>query len=111
MKNLVKKNIISNEINYDYVDQCRNDESKCGKDGKYFEEDKYAHEKIILHKISNNIPIIISISIVVYSIIHIFEIFYLLTNTSFEIFLIIFSSFSKSLSPAPPIDSITILLN
>jgi len=70
-----EKNIISNEIKYSYVEQCRNDELKCGKDGKYFEEDQYAHLKILQYKISNNIPIIISISIVVYSVINIFEIF------------------------------------
>ena len=74
-KKFGEKNIISNEIKYDYAEGCRNDELKCGKEGKYFEEDQYAPVKILQNKISNNIPIIISISIVLYSIISIFEIF------------------------------------
>lgn len=31
------KNIITNEITYDYADSCRNDENKCGEYAKYFE--------------------------------------------------------------------------
>ena len=38
--------IITNKIQYDYADLCRNDESKCGKDAKYFEEDKNVKLKI-----------------------------------------------------------------
>ena len=33
------KDIITDVIRYDYADICRNDESKCGKDGKFFEEE------------------------------------------------------------------------
>jgi hypothetical protein len=63
------KNIISNEINYDYAERCRDDELKCGTEGKYFEEDKYANIKIFTDKVGNNIPITISLTIVVYSVI------------------------------------------
>ena len=32
-ENFGEKNIISNEITYEYADHCRNDETKCGKEG------------------------------------------------------------------------------
>ena len=41
-----EKDIITNKIQYDYADSCRNNESKCGKDAKYFEEDKNVKLKI-----------------------------------------------------------------
>jgi hypothetical protein len=61
-----EKNIITDEIIYDYVDSCRKDESKCGYEGKYFEEDKYIDIKILKYKIFNRnnlffLPIIFSI--------------------------------------------------
>ena len=33
-----EKNIISDEITYDYADICRSDESKCGKEGREFKK-------------------------------------------------------------------------
>lgn len=33
-----EKNIISDEISNNYADKCRNDENKCGIEGKYFKE-------------------------------------------------------------------------
>ena len=47
--NFGKKNIITNEIKYDYADLCRNDEDKCGEKGKYFEEDSLVELKVLLH--------------------------------------------------------------
>jgi hypothetical protein len=44
-----KKDLITNEINYDYADSCRNDENKCGEKGKYFEEDQLVELKVVLH--------------------------------------------------------------
>jgi hypothetical protein len=32
-----EKNIINGEIRLDFADSCRNDETKCGHSGKYFE--------------------------------------------------------------------------
>jgi len=46
-----KKDIITNKISYDYIDNCRNDESKCGHEGKYFEEEKNIKLKIFIHQI------------------------------------------------------------
>ena len=46
-KKFGEKNIISNEINYYYAESCRNDELKCGKEGKYFEEDKFLKKILI----------------------------------------------------------------
>lgn len=34
-----KKNIVTNVITYKFADECREDESKCGYLGKYFEEE------------------------------------------------------------------------
>lgn len=35
------KNIITDEISNDFADYCRNDENKCGFEGKYFEKETY----------------------------------------------------------------------
>jgi len=48
------KDIITDEITYDFVDFCRDDETRCGKNGKYFEEEKNIDWKIIKHKITSN---------------------------------------------------------
>jgi hypothetical protein len=68
-KKFGEKNIVTNEIKYDYADSCRNNESKCGNEGNYF-EDKYAHLKILKQKITNDIPITISLPIVVFCIVN-----------------------------------------
>jgi len=51
-----EKNIITDEIKYNYVDFCRNDETLCGKEGKYFEEEKNIKFKIMKYKIFNILP-------------------------------------------------------
>ena len=45
------KNIITDEIKYDYADYCRNNELKCGKEGKYFEKEKYIKLKILKYNL------------------------------------------------------------
>jgi len=50
------KNIISDEISYDFADLCRNDELKCGYEGKYFEEEKNINLKILKHSLLTNLP-------------------------------------------------------
>ena len=40
------KNIISNEITYEYADLCRKDEDKCGEKGKYFEPENEVNKMI-----------------------------------------------------------------
>ena len=54
-----EKDIITNKITYEYVTLCRNDESKCGEKGVYFEEEPNIDMKIVQHKILSNIPLIL----------------------------------------------------
>ena len=57
-----EKNIITNKITYEYVNLCRKDESKCGQNGIYFEEEKNISMKILKHKIFSNILYIMIIT-------------------------------------------------
>jgi hypothetical protein len=57
--NFGEKNIITNEINYDYVESCRRDESMCGKYGKYFVEEPNVNVKIFNFNLKKLIPFII----------------------------------------------------
>ena len=50
------KNIITDKISYDYADMCRKDESKCGHNAKYFEEEKNINLKLFNYIILGNIP-------------------------------------------------------
>jgi hypothetical protein len=45
-----EKDIITDKIKYDFAESSRNDESKCGKEGKYFEEEENLDMKIFMHK-------------------------------------------------------------
>jgi len=45
-----EKNIITGEINYIYADSCRNNEVKCGIEGKYFVQESYIKLKLKLLK-------------------------------------------------------------
>jgi len=63
------KNIITNEISYDFAETCRNDENKCGNEGKYFEQEKNIELKIFTHQIISRIPNILLVSTIVLSII------------------------------------------
>jgi hypothetical protein len=57
--NFGEKNIITNEINYDYVESCRRDETMCGKEGKYFVEEPNVNVKILNFTLKKFIPFII----------------------------------------------------
>lgn len=50
------KNIVTDKITYDFADQSRNDESKCGKEGKYFIEEPNIHMKILKYSVLKNMP-------------------------------------------------------
>jgi hypothetical protein len=50
------KNIVTDKITYDFADYCRNDESKCGKEGKYFEEEPNINMKILKYSLLKNMP-------------------------------------------------------
>lgn len=60
-----EKNIITGEITYNYVDSSRNNELKCGKEGKYFEEERNLNMKIFTHVFITTIPNIIIVSLLV----------------------------------------------
>ena len=44
-----KKDIITDVITYDYTDNCRNNENKCGNNGTFFEKDNYLQWKMLKH--------------------------------------------------------------
>lgn len=52
-----EKNIITDEIKYHYADKCREKESLCGNEGKYFEkeDDLILNIKIIKYNIQKNL--------------------------------------------------------
>jgi hypothetical protein len=51
-----EKDIITDKIKYDFVGMCRSNESKCGMDGKYFEEEKNIELKMLKHYVTRVIP-------------------------------------------------------
>ena len=58
------KDIVTNEITYDFANSCRNDESLCGKQGKYFELEKNIEMKTLKYVILRNISNIIMTTII-----------------------------------------------
>lgn len=65
-ENFGVKDIISDKITYDYADLCRKDDSKCGKEGKYFEEEKNINMKIAKHAITSPYIIINNIYLITF---------------------------------------------
>ena len=68
-----EKNIITGKITYNYVDSSRNNELKCGTEGKYFEEERNLNIKIFTHVFITSIPNIIIVSLLVYQLINILK--------------------------------------
>lgn len=66
------KDLKTDEIIFKYADTCRSDENKCGKEGKYFEVEPYLQRKIFIHYILNKIPVVLLISLNVYTIFYIY---------------------------------------
>lgn len=64
-KKFGEKNIISNKIEFESADSCRRDESKCGVNGKYFEEEKNINLKVLKHKIISGLPNTLLISLII----------------------------------------------
>lgn len=50
------KDIITDEISYEFVTLCRTDENKCGYKGIYFEKEPNMKIKELKHIFSKNIP-------------------------------------------------------
>jgi hypothetical protein len=51
------KDIVSDQIDYDFATFSRNDEDKCGKEGKYFELEQNLPAKMTQHFMAKNWPI------------------------------------------------------
>ena len=60
-----EKNIISDKIIFESAASCRRDESKCGANGKYFEEEKNINLKVLKHKIISGLPNTLLISLII----------------------------------------------
>jgi hypothetical protein len=59
-----EKNIISDEITYDYADMCRSEESKCGKEGREFKKEPLIILKRFKHAVFRPVTIFCSLSVV-----------------------------------------------
>ena len=59
-----EKDIVTDIITYKYADMCREDDAKCGKEGKYFEQEKEIEWKVFQHGIVHNLPYILPVVIV-----------------------------------------------
>jgi hypothetical protein len=64
--NFGNKDIITDQISYDFADSCRNDKNKCGLEGKYFEKDKNVYTKIMIYTLIGNIPNISIITMILF---------------------------------------------
>jgi hypothetical protein len=58
------KDIVTDKITYNFAESCRNDESKCGLEGKYFIEEPNINMKVLKHTVlsSFSLPNIFLIS-------------------------------------------------
>lgn len=50
-----EKDIITGKIKHYYVELCRDDELKCGKNGKYFEKEEFINTKLLKYLIMKNL--------------------------------------------------------
>jgi hypothetical protein len=60
-----KKDIITDNIEYDFADSCRQQNDKCGNEGKFYVKDKYVNTKLGIYTLIRNIPNISTIYIMV----------------------------------------------
>jgi len=51
-----EKNILTGKITYKYVDICRENETLCGKEGKYFEKEEQINWKLMKYIVIKNVP-------------------------------------------------------
>ena len=51
-----EKDMITDEIKYDFAESCRRDEKKCGEKGEYFEEEPNLMLKMTMHRLSSLSP-------------------------------------------------------
>ena len=50
------KNILTDDIHYEFASLCRDDETKCGLAGKYFEQEVNVDFKMAMHSFVKNSP-------------------------------------------------------
>jgi hypothetical protein len=62
------KDIITDEIHYDFADLCRRDEDKCGNKGQFFTIEENLPAKMITHFMVKNSPIALVILLTVFSV-------------------------------------------
>ena len=62
------KDIITDDIHYDYADLCRRDEDKCGRVGKFFTIEENLPAKMITHFMVRNLPYALAILVTVGSV-------------------------------------------
>ena len=67
--NFGEKNIVTDKINYEYAINCRKNETKCGKKGKYFKKEQNLKIKIFKHAIISNLSMICLVMTYLYHII------------------------------------------
>ena len=79
--NFGDKDIITNKITYEYTDHCRDNEKKCGKEGKYFEKDNNIISNIYKNQIINNFPLNMSVIFITLSVINSIYFCYLICQT------------------------------
>jgi hypothetical protein len=76
----LRKGVKTDELIFNYADNCRSDESKCGKDGKYFEVEPYLQRKIFTHTIIHYTPSLLLITIYVYTFFYIYVTLHIINN-------------------------------
>jgi len=69
-----EKNMITEQIVLDFADFCRRDETKCGKEGKYYFEEPNLNLKIFKHKLIKSIPNLLIVSLLIFQWINLFQI-------------------------------------
>lgn len=57
-----EKNVITDKITYNYVTTCRDIDSMCGKEGKYFEEEPNLNAKILIHKFTYLVALVLPLT-------------------------------------------------
>ena len=59
------KDIVTDEIHYDFADYCRKQEDKCGNEGKHFTLEENLPSKMIAHFIAKNSPYVFAVMLAV----------------------------------------------
>lgn len=70
-----EKNIVTDKITYNFADACRLSESKCGKEGKYFEKEPRLWLKKLKHRIFRPFTWIVTLNIC-YLVVYYIKFFY-----------------------------------